>query len=74
MQELQFSYSSDGLAHFDLALTSEGDRITNSDIVMMGNYIHLLFLTIRRIGVVTENTSCDVDEMIRNLMNHDDKK
>lgn len=74
MQELKFSYSAGSGSHFDLALTSEGDRITSSDIVMMGSYIHLLFLTIRRIGAVAEKSSYDVDEMIRNLMNQDDEK
>lgn len=73
MQEISFTYTPDGGSNFTLSFTSEGSRVTNSDIVMMGNYIHLLFLTIRQVGEFNAQAGTDIDEMIRNLMNRDEQ-
>lgn len=66
MQTLKFSYKTDSESSFHIELTSEGERLTGSDLVLMGKYIHLLFITIRQIGNVSN--SPDIDAMIRDLM------
>lgn len=70
MQKLTFDYSSDGVSHFNLELHSDGQRLTRSDLILMGDYIHLLFLTLRRLGNV--NSGVDIEAMIRDLMKGDD--
>lgn len=73
MQDITFTYSPGGESDFTLSLTSSGEKITNQDIVMMGNYIHMLFLTIRRVGEFNAQAGTDIDEMIRNLMKRDEE-
>jgi hypothetical protein len=72
VQTLKFTYSSDNSSSFTIELTSEGSRITGSDLVLMGKYIRLLFATIRQIGEFNGST-LDVDEIIRKIMNGDDE-
>lgn len=73
MQTLRFTYRM-AESSFDLELESEGDRLTGSDLVLMGKYIHLLFITIRQIGATNSNIPVtDIDAMIRELMGGEDE-
>lgn len=71
MQTLKFDYTTDSVSHFTLELYSDGERMTRQDLLLMGDYIHLLFITIKRLG----NTVRDVDfeTMWRNLMRDEDE-
>lgn len=69
MQTLTFTYITDGASSFKLDLTSVGNRITGSDLILMGKYIQLLFATIRQITEINKTDADDIDELIRKLMN-----
>lgn len=71
MQKLKFAYKTDGVSQFELTLTPEGNRITGSDLVLMGKAIQVLFATIRQIGNINSSSNVDIDEMIRDLMKGD---
>ena len=71
MQSLKFEYTTDGVSRFELELYSDGERMTRQDLMLMGDYIHLLFLTLRRVGNVSSGV--DVEAMIRDLMRGDDR-
>lgn len=68
MQTIKFTYSTDGVSSFELELHSAGERITGSDLVLMGKYIQLLFATIRQVGAIGTVSNVDIDAMIRELM------
>ena len=70
MQTLRFTYTTDSASTFHLELTSEDERLTGSDLILMGKYIRLLFATIRKIGEI--NSSTDIDSLIDDLMRGDD--
>lgn len=70
MQTLRFTYTTDSDSSFELELTSEDERLTGSDLILMGKYIRLLFATIRKIGEI--NSSPDIDSLIDDLMRGDD--
>lgn len=72
MQTLRFSYTSDNASSFTLELTSEGNRASGNDLVLMGKYIRLLFATIRQIGDIN-HSNLDVDELIRRIMEGGDE-
>lgn len=73
MQTLTFTYSTDGASSFQLDLTSAGNRITGSDLILMGKYIQLLFATIRQITEINKTEADDIDELIRKLMHGDEE-
>lgn len=70
MQTLRFTYTTDSDSTFHLELTSEDERLTGSDLILMGKYIRLLFATIRKISEI--NSSPDIDSLIDDLMRGDD--
>ena len=71
MQTLKFDYTTDGVSHFTLELHSEGERLAHQDLLLMADYIHLLFITIKRLG--NTNSGVDFEAMLRNLMRDDDE-
>lgn len=71
MQTLKFDYTTDSVSHFTLELYSDGERMTRQDLSLMGDYIYLLFITIKRLG--NTNSGIDFDGMLHNLMRDDDE-